>query len=233
MKYTYLLLDLGSLLGPLLLSFDKRVAFYTHWKALFMAIFCMMLVFIPWDIWKTSLGVWGFNPDYLLGIYFWNLPLEECLFFICIPYACIFIYECMLSYFPKAAMGKHYLQFTGVLASLLIVLAFANTSQWYTASAFGFAGVLLFLLIRMGHVAYLNRFYISYLVILVPFLLVNGVLTGTGIDKPIVWYSSQAIFNIRIGTIPIEDTIYNLGMLLLVLSIYERLKQGNEKKRSM
>lgn len=230
---TYLFIDLFSLLGPFMLSFDKRVAFYKHWKSLFVAIACMMLLFIPWDIWKTSVGVWGFNPDYLTGIYFYNLPLEECLFFVCIPYACMFIYECMLSYFPNAVFGRYYLSFSGLLSLSLIVLAFANLHQWYTFTAFGFAGILLIILSKVRRALFLNAFYVSYLVILIPFMLVNGILTGTWLEKPIVWYSSKAIFNIRLGTIPIEDTIYNLGMLLMVVSIYEQMKKFEKKNESL
>jgi lycopene cyclase domain-containing protein len=64
---------------------------------------------------------------------------------------------------------------------------------------------------------------------LVPFSLINGVLTGGMIDKPIVWYNSNEILNIRIGTIPIEDTIYCLTMLLLTVVIYETMKVRFEK----
>ena len=227
--YTYLFIDLFSLLGPLALSFDKRVAFYKNWKPLFISIFCMMLLFIPWDIWKTAVGAWGFNPSYITGIYFQNLPIEECLFFICIPYACIFIYECMKSYFPKVEMGASYIKFAGFLAAALIITGFVSYPQWYTTTAFLFAGLLLFFLLRNTNTQYLSKFFVSYLVILIPFFIVNGILTGSWIEEPIVWYSPKAIFNIRLGTIPIEDTIYNLGMLLMVVSIYEKLKSIQSK----
>ncbi|MFN6039186.1 MAG: lycopene cyclase domain-containing protein, partial [Bacteroidota bacterium] len=107
MKFLYLSIDAFTLLGPLILSFDKRVAFYKKWKPLFLAISIMMIIFIPWDILKTDHGVWGFNQDYICGIYFFNLPIEECLFFVCIPYACIFIYECLNYYLKKDLLLKY------------------------------------------------------------------------------------------------------------------------------
>ena len=49
-------------------------------------------IYIIWDILFTYLGVWGFNNKYLIGYNIFNLPLEEWLFFICIPYASLFIH---------------------------------------------------------------------------------------------------------------------------------------------
>ncbi len=225
MKFLYLALDLFSLLGPLALSFDKRVAFHKRWKALFPAIFVMILIFIPWDILKTAKGVWGFNPDYILGIYFFNLPLEECLFFICIPYACVFIYECLNSYVKRDVLQAIHRPLLIFLALFLLLLGFTFHSRWYPAFTFPYAAALLLLMLFVFRVPYLSRFFLAYLVTLLPFLLVNGILTGSLLPAPVVWYSSEQILNIRIITIPIEDTIYNLGMLATTVLGYEYFKK--------
>lgn len=224
MKSLYLFIDLFSLLGPLVLSFDKKVAFYKNWKALFPAIAIMMLVFIPWDVVKTAKEVWGFNEDYLLGITIINLPLEEWLFFICIPYACIFIYECLNAYIKTDLLAKVHKPLLTILAIVLIATGLVNYVKWYPATAFPYAGVLLLLMLYVVKSPYMSRFFLAYLVTLIPFLLVNGMLTGSWIAEPIVWYNSEEIFNIRIGTIPVEDTIYNLGMLGTVVVVYEYFK---------
>jgi lycopene cyclase domain-containing protein len=57
-KWTYALLLIGSILIPLLRSFETRVRFYEKWKPLFIGILVMMLIFIPWDILFTRLSVW-------------------------------------------------------------------------------------------------------------------------------------------------------------------------------
>ena len=63
-----------------------------------------------------------------------------------------------------------------------------------------------------------------YVVSWLPFLLINGALTGSFTENPVVNYNSNEITNIRIFTIPIEDSIYNLLMLLIVVFVYEKRK---------
>lgn len=232
MNWLYLLLDLGTLLGPLILSFDKRVAFYTRWKALFLGIAVMMLVFIPWDILFTHYNIWGFNKDYLTGIDIVNLPLEEWLFFIVVPYACVFIYACLNHYIKKDIFQSSYRLIAIVLISILLLVAVFNVGKLYTSIACFFAAAMLSLSV-VKQKKWLGRFLLAYFVSLIPFLVVNGVLTGSWIKDQVVWYNSDHILNIRIGTIPLEDTIYNLGMLLLTIYVFEsktKLKKTSTKK---
>jgi lycopene cyclase domain-containing protein len=92
-KFLYLALDVFSILFPLLFSFYPKANFSKKWKYLWVALLLPGAIFIIWDEFFTQLGVWGFNEKYLTGIYIGSLPLEEVLFFICIPYACAFTYE--------------------------------------------------------------------------------------------------------------------------------------------
>jgi lycopene cyclase domain-containing protein len=68
---------------------------------------------------------------------------------------------------------------------------------------------------------FLGYFYTAFGMILVPFFLVNGILTGTFLDEEVVWYNEQAIMGMRLGTIPIEDLFYGMLMMLLNVSVYE------------
>ena len=104
--FTYFLILAASLAGPLALSFDKKVAFYKNWKYLFPAMIIPAMLYIVWDIYFTSKGVWSFNPAYITGIKLYNLPLEEVLFFFIVPYCCLFIYACIRAYFPNLVNKK-------------------------------------------------------------------------------------------------------------------------------
>ncbi len=225
MQYLYLWIDLFTLLGPLALSFDKKVAFYKKWKPLFISIAVMMCVFIPWDIAFTVNGIWGFNPDYLSGIELLHLPIEEWLFFVVVPYACVFIYECGKAYF------KDYFQSVAkpVFFSLAIVLLLFGVlfyDRWYTTINFIGAGSIL-LAALFSKQKKLGYALMGFLIALIPFLLVNGILTGSFLDEPIVWYNDSENLGIRIFTIPIEDTFYLLFFYFLVLIPYEQLRHAS------
>src|SRR6476660_1756512 len=101
MKSAYLLINFLTILFPVLLSFDKRVQFFKSWKYIVPGLFITGLVFLVWDYLFTVFDVWSFNPDYVTGLYILDLPIEEILFFITVPFACIFIYECLNYYVKK------------------------------------------------------------------------------------------------------------------------------------
>ena len=67
----------------------------------------------------------------------------------------------------------------------------------------------------------MKRFYLVYLVLLIPFMIVNGLLTGTGLAAPVVWYNPSEIIGRRILTIPIEDVFYGMGLVLANVWIYQ------------
>jgi lycopene cyclase domain-containing protein len=226
--YIYLYLNLFTIFFPFVLSFDKRVQFYKSWPYLFPAIAVNALLFIVWDSTFTRIGVWGFNPDYLLGIYLFGLPLEEILFFITVPYACVFIYETLNAYIPKDFLRPYAPAISLVLVLILVPLGFIFLPRLYTSVTFLALAVMQLVHYRLLKNQVLGRFYVAYFVHLIPFLLVNGVLTAI----PIVWYNNSYNLGVRLTTIPIEDTMYSMLMLLLTVSVYEFLKRRKRKQKN-
>ncbi|NEM97337.1 lycopene cyclase domain-containing protein [Pontibacter burrus] len=219
--YIYLYLNIFTILFPLLLSFDRKVSFYRNWPALLPAIVVNGLFFIVWDSLFTEKGVWGFNDEWLTGIYIANLPLEEVLFFITVPYACVFIYDVLNAYITKDLLQPYAKSIAFMLIMVLPVIAVFNMERWYTSVTFMLLAILHLVHLRFFDTRYLGRFYLAYLVHLVPFLLVNGVLTYL----PVVWYNNDYNLGLRIVSIPIEDSMYSMLMLLLTISVYEGLRQ--------
>lgn len=224
-KYLYLWLNILSISIPLLFSFYKPAPFYKKWKYLWIAILVPAAIFIVWDEWFTQMGIWGFNPRYLTGFYIGSLPLEEVLFFICIPYACVFTYEALNFLIRKDMLRKFQSLITWVLASTLLLVGLLHYSKWYTAVTFLSLSVYLLGLNHFTKPSYLGRFYLAYLFILIPFFIVNGILTGSFIDQEVVWYNPTEQLDIRIGTIPIEDTFYGMLLILMNVSILEFLQK--------
>ena len=217
-KYLYLIIDFLSIIFPFLFSFHPRNNFYKKWMSIWPAVLIPAGIFIIWDAGFTQLGVWGFNPRYLTGIYFINLPIEEVLFFICIPYACAFTYESVNIISAKERISENaQLWISDILSACLILAGIINYSKWYTSVTFIATAIFIILLHRVWKVNFMGRFYFAFLFILIPFFIVNGILTGTGIDQPVVWYNDSENLGIRMGTIPFEDTFY--GMLLIAMNI--------------
>lgn len=203
----YLIINVLTFLGPFLLSFDKRVAFHKSWIKLLPALFCMGVIYLPWDIVFTYLMYWGVNPKYLYGTFFLSLPIEEWMFFIIIPYCFLFIYECVKAYFPSTIKKIHLPAyfFIGVaLAQAFYGGRYSSTNLY----VLGFALIVVY--------KYLDEaFWWTYLLMLIPFVAYKSILTGFVTDEPIVWYNSEVITNVHFLTIPSEDFIYLLGMMLL------------------
>ncbi len=221
---------LATITGPLALSFDKRVAFYRNWKNLLIAILIVGLVFLIWDEYFTVKKIWGFNPDYILGIYIGHLPIEEVTFFLVVPYACMFVYEVLQAYFPKLKKQTFTRLFALYFTLSGFLLGGLNHNKWYTASACFITALLTIYFYYIKRKNWFNDFAFCYLIAMIPFLIVNGVLTGAVTDNPIVWYSDMHIMGPRIITIPLEDLYYNYALLLPIVAIYEGLKANKAVK---
>ena len=226
-EYLYLGLMLFSMAYPIAQSFERRLRYYQNWKGLFLGILAMMLIFIPWDIYFTAKGVWWFNDLYITGFKIWHLPIEEWAFFVVVPFACVFLYE-VLKHFVKADVLKPIAQPTFlILAAVLLVVGALNFTRNYTAITFIITSISLVIL-GLKKPKWIGRFFLTYVICWLPFLLINGALTGNFTSEAVVNYDPEHNLGLRVLTIPIEDSVYNLLMLLIVISIYE-----NQRKHSV
>jgi lycopene cyclase domain-containing protein len=223
-RYIYLLINVLTIAYPLAQSYEKRIRLLQHWKAIFTSIAITGAVFLAWDELFTQLEVWGFNGRYLTGIYIGALPIEEWGFFLTVPFACIFVYEVLNYFIKKDLFANSHQAITLFFLMVTLFLGYYFHDRLYTSVSFFFAAILLLGQFMVFRFQWMGRFYMAYFVSLVPFLLVNSWLTGSFTEEPIVWYNNLENTGLRIGTIPFEDLIYNLGMLLLTFMVYEKVK---------
>jgi lycopene cyclase domain-containing protein len=225
--YLYLLLNLGSISIPLLYSFNKKMSFIKQWKTVFMSIILVATFFIVWDVIFTENGIWGFNEAYHLPYKIAGLPIDEMLFFICIPYASIFIHYSLEYFKPKLLLSSKAVgKITFFLLILTALTLFFNLDKWYTSINYSLLIVTLLVALFLAK-DILKRFYIAFVIILIPFLIVNGILTGSFIPEPVVWYNDLENLGIRLFTIPIEDIGYAFNMLFWVVFLNEQFKKSN------
>jgi lycopene cyclase domain-containing protein len=228
MHSEYLLFNLIVISGPFFLSFDRKVAFYKKWPAVFLAILPAFIIFLTWDTLVTGRH-WWFNPAFTLDVRFFGLPPGEILFFITVPYSSLFVWEVLAAYFRNKQIPNLYFfrlflfillipgiifflarrEYTGLV---LVVISLVALGDWLLKTD-------IFLQLRTG----------QYLMLLTMLMLIfNGYLTA----RPVVLYNPAYQLNIRIFTIPLEDFFYGYSHIFLTTIVYEKLKGWQNASKS-
>ncbi|HLV13575.1 MAG TPA: lycopene cyclase domain-containing protein [Xanthomarina sp.] len=226
----YLWINILSVIGTLLFSFDKKVRFYTLWKTLFPAILIVGSIFITCSVYFTDIGVWGFNSSSLSGLLFFNLPIEECLFLLTIPFVFVFLYEVIKVYFPKFRPIHFSYYFSLLFTLTAVLLAIIYRDNQYTFVTLLTAGIINWII----YFGYTPRWYpyfiITFFILLLPLFFINGMLTVSMIYSPIIWYNESAIIGFRIFNIPMEQIFYNFSLFFSVVVVHEYLSYLWEQK---
>ena len=223
----YLKILILSTFVPVIFSFHPKVKFYIYYKSIFRATLLVSSIYILWDIIFTKLGIWGFNNQYLNGIYIFNLPIEEILFFLCIPFCCLYTYHLVekfnISFFKNPDWKKINVYFL----FMVLVVGLINYTKLYTFICFIMFSLVLFIVHKSSIDINFNFFYTTFILIIIPFLIINGALTGLFFDQTVVWYNNKEILGLRIFTIPVEDAFYAHQLILLNLMFYKKYSFSN------
>jgi len=221
----YTLLLLGAISVPLTLSFDKKLQFYKQWKYLIPAIGIVATVYLFFDYLFTIQGFWGFNSAHHSSCLWYGLPIEEWLFFFVIPYASIFLHDSILVYHNQLKLNVNTTRLiTLTIIGLSVMVLAYNFEKSYTVYAF-IKMIMVLSLSIFDKSQIISRFYITFLFILVPFVIINGILTGSCINEPVVWYNRQEHLGIRVLTIPLEDFAYAFSLIAFVLFLRGQLRK--------
>ena len=222
-NYLYLLINFICIFFPVLLSFYSKAPFYKKWKGVSIAILISGIIFIAWDEIFTRIGIWGFNARYITGWQLGSLPIEEIMFFVAIPYACVFTYFLLKDVSQKNYFfSRHELLSYGLIVAMLITGIYNLEKAYTSITLISFAFLLAYLTLKV-RARYLGHFYVAFCFILIPFFVMNGILTGTFIEEEVVWYNDAATLGMRLGTIPVEDIFYAMFLMLMNIAIYERV----------
>jgi lycopene cyclase domain-containing protein len=102
MKVEYIIVLTAVFIIPFIYSFSRKLDFYKYPARILLAIGIPFAVFIVWDWIAVSRGHWSFNEKYITGIKIINLPVEEILFFIIIPFCALFSWEVVKFFMRKS-----------------------------------------------------------------------------------------------------------------------------------
>ncbi|MGX5683057.1 lycopene cyclase domain-containing protein [Chryseobacterium cucumeris] len=228
MQYTYILINFFTVIICFLASFDRRIQFNKLFLKFFLSSTIVAVPFILWDIWFTGKGVWWFDDRYTLGFKIAGLPLEEWLFFYCIPFACVFTYYCLEKFFTfnRADLFNNLIVFTSVI--VLSVVGLLYYDRIYTLLTIIVTVLTLSYLHFIAKKEWIGKASFVYLVLMPGFFAVNGILTGSFIPSPVVNYNPGDFLGVRMGTIPVEDAVYGYSQFLLNIYFFKKITK-NEK----
>ncbi|MBE50207.1 MAG: hypothetical protein CMP51_00685 [Flavobacteriales bacterium] len=229
----YMKILIFSSILPIIFSFNKKVYFYDKWKYFFPANIIVAIPFLLWDSVFTNMQVWHFGEKQIIGPEIINLPIEEVLFFILIPFCCIFSYEVIKNHVKILKLSqKTALNISLVLAVTSFLITISARDFLYTSVTCGLLSCVL-LISYFQQKTFLKDFFRMYIVIsLIPFIIVNGLLTGileNNILEATVMYNDQERYLGRFLTIPIEDFFYSMLLLISNVWLYEYFKSKKEK----
>ncbi|MDR6919866.1 MULTISPECIES: lycopene cyclase domain-containing protein [Chryseobacterium] len=228
MQYTYILINFFTVIICFLASFDRRIQFNKLFGKFLLSSTIVAIPFIVWDIWFTGKGVWWFDYRYTLGVKISGLPIEEWLFFYCIPFACVFTYYCLEKFFKLAwaDLFNNLIVFTAVIVLCLAGLLYYE--RIYTLLTVIVTLITLCYLHFIAKKEWIGKASFVYLILMPGFFAVNGILTGSIIPSPVVNYNPDDFLGVRMGTIPIEDTVYGYSQFLLNIYFFKKITK-NEK----
>lgn len=213
---SYFLINILTVVVPLILSFEKNLKFYKNIIPLSLSIFLIGGSYIIWDEIATIREDWAFNDSHIFGFKVFSLPLEEILFFITVPYSLIFLYETGKFYIKDKHININKWVFIS-LGIIFIISGLYWIDQYYTTTVMFFSSAFIFLSILLYPQIFSSRLYFQYISFsFIPFFIVNYFLTSI----PIVIYNPDAIWGIRVTTIPLEDFFYSFSMNSLFLLFY-------------
>lgn len=222
--YTYLLVNFFTIIICLIFSFHPRIRFDRHFGTFIKAALLVAVPFILWDAWFTYAGIWWFNDDYLIGRRLLGMPVEEWLFFICIPFSCLFTYFCLNKFFDLKWAEKYNRLLVPILLIVTLGTAVCFTGQLYTLITMLFTALCIIFLYYIVEFKSFGKATLIYIILMAGFIPVNGILTGTGLERPIVNYNPAEITGIRILTIPIEDFVYGYSLIMLNIYAFEAIR---------
>ncbi len=217
----YALFLLGITLIIISLNYYYKLHLFSmKWQGLLAGFGVVSLPFIIWDIIATDNGHWAFNEEFILGPKLFGLPIEEILFFFLVPVVMLIVW-----YLVRFRVKERYIDTTMFYRPVLVFLFFSSLLTIHRPYTFIVTAAATLFWFVAGKTDFMNsyRFIVFQFWLVLLFFISNTLLTW----PPVVTYTDGAIMGLRIGTIPIEDFLYNFVLIngfILAYMKTERLK---------
>jgi lycopene cyclase domain-containing protein len=202
------------------LSLMTDVRIHLRWRDFVRGFLIVSIPFITWDVWAASEGHWLFSDTYILPQRIWGIPFEEVAFFFTTPVAMMYVWGVIVKYIPKdrvyaSKVTATYISYVLITLSSIGVFVFAD--KGYTRSACAALLLTTIVVLRMKLLSS-YRFIVFQGVLLGLFVVFNTILTAL----PVISYGESSYTGVRVGTIPVEDFLFNAAFLNLFLIVYAK-----------
>lgn len=228
MRSEYLLFNLviagGTFFATLLF---RRYSHFPKPIPTLRAIFLSASIFVLMDLFVTNVW-WYFNPRFTLGILVGSLPVEEILFFITVPLACLQLWINVKRFYVKKLSSQSERLLTLCLWAILLCLFLIHYALPYTRMV----------IIALACIPILDRLLKTHLMrswVFIVFVAIitntltfiwNGYLTA----RPIVTYNPLMKTQLMVLTVPFEDFMYGMVLISLVIILYEYFSISHTSK---
>jgi lycopene cyclase domain-containing protein len=93
-RFAYLAVLVGCLVCALWLEPVFRVNVLRRWRRVLLTLLPVVVIFVLWDLAAIAAGHWHFDPAQITGVHLpGDLPLDELLFFLVVPFCAILGFE--------------------------------------------------------------------------------------------------------------------------------------------
>ncbi|GAB1463503.1 lycopene cyclase domain-containing protein [Pedobacter sp.] len=220
MKFVFLALALAPLLLPLIFQVNKKIYSNGSFKPAVGAALISAIIFSVIAVLQHWFQVTSYKTGLNLGISIKEVPVELYILNFSFAFAALSIYQYLNVKFPNNNLQRYSLALSNLLLGLCVAFLFFAYTKWYTLFTFATLLVVLFLIEYVGKLRFMYKAYRAFLVSLVPFYVVYGIVFWSEL---FVVAPSQ-LSGMHIAKIPIETHFVVLAMLLLAIYMFEFFK---------
>lgn len=207
---------------PLLFSSGNRTRIFPKLKYFVPAIIFTAVVFIIWDNRFSQIGIWSYNPEYHSGKEIFSLPWERWLYYVVISWVSLFVYEWVKLKFSNLKIDNVSLVISLVLLVVFGLIAYLSRQRIYTFFTFFLLAIYFgYSLFRNRFKTHLTHFYITFLILLIPFFILSEIL----IKLPVISYLPEYTLQFRLIDVPVENLASFFLLLFINITITEYLTE--------
>jgi lycopene cyclase domain-containing protein len=219
-SFVYYIFNIFVFLPVFLLSLRYDVKPHASPKKLVAVFLCVSIPFIVWDIWAARAGHWFFSEIYIRPERVLDLPVEELLFFITVPFAMLYVWGVVGKHIKERVVTGLFSRAVPLLLVLLCTcLLVLHWGAGYTRSVM-IASLATLLILGLGGYLRSYRLWVFQLIHLALFFFSNTVLTAL----PVITYGEGSIIGYRIGTIPLEDFFFSFALVNASILVFNARK---------